>query len=151
MSRDYHLLVDTTVTAERLREDLAAELQLRRAENFWLYGNAAGVRITAAEAKDLALAEPTIGHATLKATLTPNTRHGQDLAMRELHQLAAAILRHCPGDAVLAPQDSTAALLRLGDVVYIDPRQMPRAWFDPADLAAARIVEGIPDQAALSA
>jgi hypothetical protein len=144
VSRDYHLLIDTEMTPQALRDKLIAGTHLTAGEGGWLAGSAVTLIVNPATLRDTVLAEPAIDRATIRVKLIPNTKRAVDPPMRELHQLVARILGWCAGDAAFTAQDTGTALLRKGAVVYVDPLQLPNAWLEPSDLARDLWVEGIP-------
>lgn len=147
MSIDTHILLETPLSAEGVR---AALLHAPELADLGLVdlgtGSVGGKPVTALVGPwtedDRDLIENGFETATVRIKLFPR---GGSPGWDAFYRVLAAILRQVPGDVCLANQDAAGPdLLRLGEVLYVDPD-----GFRPENLTdfgyhPERIVAGIP-------
>lgn len=154
MSSDTHILLQTSLTASEvkaalLRDPALADLGLKDTGMDGLTSNQVTLLVKPWKEDDRDLIGNGFAVATVRVKVIP--RHGPFRFEAE-QRAQAAVLRLVPGDACLANQDAAGpGLLRLGEVVYVDPD-----WVSPENLTGFgytpnRIVVGIPALAAEAA
>lgn len=125
-----------------VRDPGLADLHLADRGTGWIGGDLLSIVVKLWNDDDHNLIDGGFETATVGAKVVPS---GGPERFEAEHRVYAAILRSIPGDVCLASEDSAGpTLLRLGDVVYVDPD-----GFRPEDVTGfgyvpGRLVTGIP-------
>lgn len=117
MSHDSFLFLDTPASQTALSGYLLEKFRLKSSDG-WLNSPHVNISIRVWQESDRALSQINFGPATLVIKFMP--RSSDDGFAAQLNILAA-ILAVYPGDASLEFGEGGVELLRLKDVVYLDP------------------------------
>lgn len=146
MARDYNLLLDTTASPDEVRGSLVSHCGFSQdLGEGWITNGAVDAIVSSARDWAVHLADPGIPAVTVLVGFTPDM--DRDNSIDQVYRHAAALMRRYPGDAALTAEDARTAILRLGDAVYLDPRQARADRVSAEDFAPMRVVVGIPEGA----
>jgi len=142
MSRDYHLLLDTKDTIEELRKTLTTSCGVKATDDGWFVSDAVNLQLEPVRPSDVNLTEPAIPKATYIIDFVPNS-HAENRVYK-IFRMAVTLMQKHPGDAALAAQDATTAMLRLDGVVYLDPAQTLFDRVTDDDFPSTAVVHRMP-------